>query len=114
MSELINPEWINIGNFEEFPKMGARVVRSPDGDIAVFRTRDDQLFALRDKCPHKGGALSQGLVHGSAVTCPLHNWVISLESGEAQGFDTGCTPTYKTLIKDGQVYIAPGACPRID
>lgn len=99
-------DWIKVGSLDDISPMGARVIRGPDEDIAIFRTRDDQVFALRDKCPHKGGALSQGIVHGKAVTCPLHNWVISLESGEAQGFDTGCTHTYQTRIEDGQVYVA--------
>ena len=63
---------------------------TPQGKIAVFRTADDQVFAIEDRCPHKGGPLSQGIVHGAAVTCPLHNWVISLETGKALGADEGC------------------------
>ncbi|MBK8973290.1 MAG: nitrite reductase small subunit NirD [Hahellaceae bacterium] len=99
-------DWIAVGDLNDIPQMGARVVSTPNGDVAIFRTRDDQVFALRDKCPHKGGALSQGIVHGSRVTCPLHNWVISLEDGEAQGFDTGCTATYKTKMEGTSVYFS--------
>ena len=83
-------DWIEIGSVEDIPRQGARVVRTPAGDIAVFRTLEGEVFALRDKCPHKGGPLSQGIVHGHAVTCPLHNWVIDLASGEAQAPDIGC------------------------
>ena len=81
--------WIDIGAVEEIPRRGARVVRTPRGCLAVFRTGADEVFALDDRCPHQGGPLSQGIVHGRAVTCPLHAWVISLESGEAQGADEG-------------------------
>jgi len=86
----VGTRWIDVGLLADIPACGARVVKSPEGDIAVFRTSDDRLFALRDRCPHKGGPLSQGIVHGTAVTCPLHNWVIDLASGEAQGADSGC------------------------
>ena len=77
--------WIDIGAVDEIPLRGARVVRTPRGCLAVFRTGEDEVFALDDRCPHKGGPLSQGIVHGRAVTCPLHNWVISLETGDAAG-----------------------------
>jgi len=85
--------WMEIGTLNDIPKLGARVVESSVGDIAVFRTADDEIFALFDKCPHKGGALSQGIVSGKAVACPLHNWHIDLVSGEVQGPDNGCSRT---------------------
>jgi nitrite reductase (NADH) small subunit len=83
-------EWIDVGAVDDVPVLGSRVVQAPGGDIAVFKAADGTLFALRDRCPHKGGPLSQGMVHGHSVTCPLHNWVISLGTGEAQGADQGC------------------------
>ena len=83
-------DWIDVGLVTDIPPMGARVVRSADGDIAVFRTADDQFFALYDRCPHKSGPLSEGIVHGRSVTCPLHNWVISLETGGVESPDQGC------------------------
>ena len=85
--------WIAIGSISEIPLRGARCINTPSGKIAVFRTGDDRIFAIDDHCPHKGGPLSQGIVHGASVTCPLHNWVISLETGKALGADQGCTRT---------------------
>jgi nitrite reductase (NADH) small subunit len=85
--------WIAIGCISDIPPRGARCVSTPGGKIAVFRTADDRIFAIDDHCPHKGGPLSQGIVHGAAVTCPLHNWVISLETGKALGADQGCVRT---------------------
>jgi nitrite reductase (NADH) small subunit len=81
--------WVSIGSMSDIPRRGARCVVTPRGRIGVFRTADDRVFALEDHCPHKGGPLSQGIVHGAAVTCPLHNWVISLETGKALGADEG-------------------------
>ncbi len=98
--------WIEIGAVEEIPKLGSRVVETAKGDIAVFRAADDHVFALRDKCPHKAGPLSQGIVHGHTVTCPLHNWKIDLASGEAQSPDEGCTGKYKAKVEAGIVYLA--------
>lgn len=98
-------DWVDIGAVEAIPLRGARVVKSPRGDIAVFRAADGSLFALRDRCPHKGGPLSQGIVHGHGVTCPLHNWVISLETGEAQGADKGCTPKIPVRVENGRVLL---------
>jgi nitrite reductase (NADH) small subunit len=101
--------WVEVGLLEDIPRLGSRVVRLADGDVAVFRTRDDQVFALRDACPHKGGPLSQGIVHGHRVTCPLHNWVIELETGEATGPDTGCTGHYAVRVEAGRVWLCVDA-----
>lgn len=99
-------EWLDIGWVDEIPVRGARTVTIPgDEEIAVFRTSDNRVFALLNRCPHKGGRLSQGIVHGHSVTCPLHNWNIALASGEAQGPDAGCTPTIPVKVSGNRVLI---------
>lgn len=98
--------WIKIGSINDIPRRGARCVATPQGRIAVFRTADDQVFAIKDRCPHKGGPLSQGIVHGTSVTCPLHNWVISLETGEALGADEGAVRTIPVKVDGEQLFIA--------
>ena len=100
--------WIEVGVVTDIPRRGARRISTPDGDIAVFRTGDGEVFALRDKCPHKGGPLSQGIVHGRAVTCPLHAWNIDLASGEPTGADAGkgCAPPIPVRVEDGRIYLA--------
>lgn len=99
--------WIDIGALEDIPVRGARVIRTRLGCVAVFRTAEDEVFALDDRCPHKGGPLSEGIVHGKSVTCPLHNWVFSFETGEAQGADEGRVATYQTRVEDGRILIDP-------
>ncbi len=98
-------QWIAIGQIADIPLRGARCVETPAGRVAVFRTGDDRLFAIADRCPHKGGPLSQGIVHGASVTCPLHNWVISLETGRAEGADEGCVRTIPVKTENGVVFI---------
>ncbi|MEO1694572.1 MAG: nitrite reductase small subunit NirD [Pseudomonadota bacterium] len=102
---MLDRAWIAIGNLTDIPSQGGRVVKTPLGCIAVFRTADDEVFALEDNCPHRNGPLSQGIVHGNAVTCPLHNWVISLETGEALGADGGRVATYVLKVEAGTVYL---------
>ncbi|MGD9785892.1 MAG: nitrite reductase small subunit NirD [Hyphomicrobiaceae bacterium] len=97
--------WIEIGALDDIPRQGARVLKTGIGCIAVFRTADDEVFALDDKCPHKGGPLSQGIVHGSSVTCPLHNWVIALDTGSAQGADEGQVKTFPVRVEQGRILI---------
>jgi len=101
--------WIDVCALEDIPRLGSRVVKSGTVNIALFRTADDRVFALRDQCPHKGGPLSQGIVHGTTVTCPLHNWKIDLASGEAQGPDEGCTNAFAVEIEDGRVRLSIAA-----
>lgn len=102
-------DWIDVGAVADIPVRGARVVRTPLGCVAVFRTAQDEVFALEDRCPHAGGPLSQGIVHGRSVTCPLHNWVISLETGSVEGPDEGRTPAIPTRVEGGRILLGRAA-----
>jgi nitrite reductase (NADH) small subunit len=99
-------DWVEIGTVGDIPRQGARVVRTADGDIAVFRTADNQVFALRDRCPHKGGPLSQGIVHGNKVACPLHDWRIHLDTGEAVAPDEGCAASFPVRLEGETIYLS--------
>jgi nitrite reductase (NADH) small subunit len=97
-------EWKVICRIEDIPVLGARRVARPQGlDVALFRNTQDEVFALLDRCPHKGGPLSQGIVFGTSVACPLHNWTIGLCTGQAAAPDEGCTPRFAVRVEDGQV-----------
>ena len=97
--------WARVCRVEDIPKLGARVLKGAACNIAVFRTADDEVFALDDKCPHKGGPLSQGIVYGRTVACPLHNQNISLADGNAVAPDTGCTKTFAVKVENGEVFL---------
>lgn len=97
--------WMDIAALNDVPRRGARVVRTAQGCVAVFRTAEDDVYALDNSCPHKGGPLSEGIVHGASVTCPLHNWVFSLDTGEAQGADSGRVHTYPARVENGRILL---------
>ncbi|OYV00233.1 MAG: nitrite reductase (NAD(P)H) small subunit [Burkholderiales bacterium PBB5] len=91
---------------DEIPRLCARRVARPQGRaVAVFRAADDSVFALLDRCPHKGGPLSQGIVFGHSVACPLHNWTIGLCDGQAAAPDEGCTPAFACKVEAGEVLL---------
>ncbi len=107
----MSANWIEVCRLDEIPILGARVLEVQGGDsiaanIAIFRGASGKVFALRDRCPHKGGPLSQGIVAGDSVTCPLHAWNLSLENGEARAPDVGCVPTYPVRVEDGVVWLS--------
>ncbi|MBX3586784.1 MAG: nitrite reductase small subunit NirD [Ramlibacter sp.] len=99
-------DWITICAVDDIPVLGSRRVARPLGlDVAVFRNAEDKVFALLDRCPHKGGPLSQGIVHGESVACPLHNWNIGLANGCARAPDEGCTPRFSVKVEAGTVHL---------
>ena len=99
-------EWKVICRVEDIPVLGSRRVTRPQGmDVAVFRNGEDKVFALLDRCPHKGGPLSQGIVFGSSVACPLHNMTIGLDDGCARAPDKGCTPKFACRVDAGEVFL---------
>ena len=98
--------WTRICRLQDIPVLGSRCVRRSQGvDVAVFRNSDDEVFALLDRCPHKGGPLSQGIVFGNSVACPLHNWTIALADGRAREPDEGCTPVFQVRLEGGDVFL---------
>jgi len=97
--------WIDIAALDDVPQRGARLVKTVHGCVAVFRTGTDDIYALDNACPHKNGPLAEGIVHGASVTCPLHNWVISLETGVVQGPDEGQVATYPARVEDGRILL---------
>lgn len=97
--------WKLVTSLETIPLQGSRVVRTEQGDIALFRNLEGEVFALHDKCPHKGGSLSQGIVFGNTVACPLHGWNINLVDGNAVAPDKGCARKIACMVQDGDVFI---------
>ena len=96
--------WIDIGTVDDIPLRGARKIKTALGCVALFRTGTEEVFAATDSCPHKGGPLSEGIVHGQSVTCPLHNWVFDLNTGQARGEDAAIT-TFPVRVEGGRILI---------
>lgn len=110
MNTTASVEWTAICHIDDIPPLGSRVVHHEGSDpIAVFRSSDNHVFAVINRCPHKGGPLSDGLVHGHTVTCPLHSWNIDLETGQACAPDVGCARTVDVRVTQDRIYLAlPG------
>ena len=107
VADLRALDWVEVCRVDDIPSLGARVLERAGGDnIALFRTASGKVFALRDRCPHKGGPLSQGIVAGETVTCPLHSWNLGLDNGEARAPDVGCVATYPVRVEDGVVWLS--------
>lgn len=107
MSDTLDSGWKKICLVIDIPVLGSRRVARPAGmDVAVFRNSEDQVFALLDRCPHKGGPLSQGIVFGTSVACPLHNWTIGMADGCAKAPDEGCTPKFAVKVEAGAVHLS--------
>jgi nitrite reductase (NADH) small subunit len=106
---IATSNWLDIGALADIPARGGRVVKTPRGCIAVFRAFDDAVFALDDRCPHKGGPLSDGIVHGHKVTCPLHSLVIDLASGDAPTPAEGHVRTHAVRVEAGRILLSAEA-----
>ncbi|GAB4087420.1 nitrite reductase (NAD(P)H) small subunit [Hydrogenophaga soli] len=103
---MTTPTWTPICTVDDIPALGSRRVARAQGlDVALFKAADGNVFALLDRCPHKGGPLSQGIVFGHSVACPLHNWTIALDNGQAAAPDNGCTPRFDVKVDNGQVFL---------
>ncbi len=99
-------DWQRVCRVDDIMPLGARRVARPGStDVAIFRTAKDRVFAILDRCPHRGGPLSQGIVFGESVACPLHNWTIGLADGCAKAPDAGCTPAFALQVVDGEVFL---------
>ncbi len=104
---MSDDRWVEIGGLDDIPRRGARRVTRPGAamPIAVFRTAEDEIFALVDRCPHREGPLSEGIVQGCAVACPLHGWVVHLDSGAAEAPDEGGTRVIPARLEGNRIWL---------
>jgi nitrite reductase (NADH) small subunit len=105
----MTPAWLDVGALTDIPARGGRVVRTPRGCVAVFRAADDTVFALDDRCPHKGGPLSDGIVHGHDVACPLHGMIFDMATGVARGPDEARVRAHGVRVEAGRILLDPAA-----
>lgn len=97
-----------VGNLNDIDPLSSRKVRIKELEIALFRLSDGEILAVENKCPHKGGALSEGMVCGKVVHCPLHDWKIDLHSGKVKEPDDGCVTTFEVEVdpSNGSIYLS--------
>ena len=100
--------WWRIGLLDDIPRQGSRIVETVRGNLVTFRSAEDEVFTVVDKCPHRGGPLSDGIMHGRSVTCPLHGWKVRLDTGAVEAPDEGCVRSFPTRVTDGEIYVELG------
>lgn len=100
------PQWVRITPSDNIPPREGRAVTVAGREIAIFNL-GDRFFATDNRCPHKGGPLSDGIVTGAAVVCPLHAWKVNLETGavERPAAEAACVATYPVCVRDGVVVL---------
>ena len=99
--------WVYVASTGDILPGSARIFRKQDGkEISIFHLTDGRVLALRNRCPHKGGPLSEGIVSNHYVFCPLHDWKINLEDGQVQAPDTGCVKTFPVKVEGGKIFVA--------
>ncbi len=106
MSQKNANNWVEVCKLDEIPPSQARTVRADNTVIAVFRLTDDRVKAVENRCPHKQGPLAEGIISGDDILCPLHNWRIHLDDGQAAAPDEGCVKTYPVKVENGQVFLS--------
>jgi nitrite reductase (NADH) small subunit len=98
--------WIQSARCEDFPLREGRSVHLASRDIAIFNL-GDRFLAVENRCPHKGGPLSEGIVSGATVACPLHALKVNLETGDVLNSPTApqCVETFRTRVEAGIVLV---------
>lgn len=97
---------MNLGQLAKIPRGEGRVFQIGLSSIAVFHTRNGDVFATDPSCPHKGGPLADGIIGANKVICPLHAFVFDLASGQPVG--NNCMPlkTYPAVINEqGEILV---------
>jgi len=90
---------------DDIPLGLARTFQVGDEVVAVFRSRAGKVFALQNRCPHKGGPLADGMVIGEQVVCPLHAYRYQGATGECDQAGTCSLKTYPVEVRDGVVHL---------
>jgi len=99
--------WVKVPEEAKLiPVREGRKLKIKGEEIALFNLGDKYL-ATYNVCPHKQGPLSDGIVSGESVFCPLHNWKVNLKSGRVEKpVDQNCSiKTYRLKEKDGALYV---------
>lgn len=98
---------IKIGHISEIESMRSRVITIEDTEIALFKLSTGEIKAIENKCPHKGGKLSEGILCDHHVFCPLHDWKINLNDGLVQKPDEGCVVSFRVEAdsESGDLYL---------
>lgn len=105
MNKALETQLVKVAHVDEIPYQVGKEVSVDNIEIAIFRLSSGKFKAVENRCPHKQGPLSEGIVSGEFVFCPLHDWKIDLTSGDVQKPDDGCVQTYSVEVMNNEVFI---------
>jgi nitrite reductase (NADH) small subunit len=98
--------WLQVCTLHELSRAGVRTLALPELNVAVFRLADGRVFAIEDRCPHRGARLSAGVIYDAdKIACLDHGWGIRLADGEAEAPEQGCVLTFPVKVEDGLVFV---------
>jgi nitrite reductase/ring-hydroxylating ferredoxin subunit/DMSO/TMAO reductase YedYZ heme-binding membrane subunit len=104
------PTWVEVGEAARIPDGRARIVCANGERIAVFRY-GDRVSAISNVCQHQNGPLGEGKIVGGCVVCPWHGYEYAPDTGAAPPPFTEAVPTFRSIVKDGRIYVDPRPCP---
>ncbi|MCM3761698.1 nitrite reductase small subunit NirD [Alkalihalobacillus oceani] len=96
---------VKVARLDELTIGLGKKVEIAGEEIALFKQEDQSVHAIQNRCPHKGGPLSEGIVSGEHVFCPLHDWKVNVRDGIVQAPDEGCVKRYEVEIAGEDIYI---------
>ncbi|MCM3714684.1 nitrite reductase small subunit NirD [Alkalihalobacillus oceani] len=96
---------VKVARLDELSIGLGKKVEIAGEEIALFKQEDQGVHAIQNRCPHKGGPLSEGIVSGEHVFCPLHDWKVNVRDGIVQAPDEGCVKRYEVDIVGEDIYI---------
>ena len=96
---------IRVGTVDDMTDRLGKTVRAGELEIAVYKLSNGRIRAIENRCPHKGGVLTEGIVSGDFVFCPMHDWKICLHDGKVQEPDSGCVKSFETIIEGDEIYL---------
>lgn len=97
---------VPVANYSNLKARSGYSIKIDDKEIALFRLTNGRVYAIENRSPHpKGGVLTEGLVSGEYVYCPVYDWKISVVDGQVQAPDHGQVKTYQTEVIEDIVFI---------
>ena len=99
-------DFVRVASFSEIPERRCKLISVNDEDIVLWKV-DGRIYAMNNVCPHQHfSKLHEGTLEGLFLTCPMHGWTFSLETGMARG-GNGRARVYEVRVQGQDVYVGP-------
>jgi NAD(P)H-dependent nitrite reductase small subunit len=97
-------EFVKVARASDIPERRNKVIHLGNEQIALWHA-NGRFYAINNVCPHQHiPALHKGILNGDKVTCPMHGWTYSLETGVAE-FGDGKVKTYRVKVEGEDIFV---------